>query len=239
MVPIYIIIVLFAARLAWHIVCLVRYYRSAYFKGTHQHYFSVMRDPGKRGECLLYKSLKHFEEDGAHFLFNVYIPQNNERTTEIDAIMIHSSGVYVFENKNYTGQIYGGPNDAMWCQRIRKEDGKGFTKNDFWNPIRQNDLHIRHLKRLFPDAHPIHSVIVFGNRSELQNVSECINGDFSICHTSSAANIVTRLSVICGHAGSIDQERVEQLYAAMYSYSQVSAKVKLKHIVNIQKNHQK
>ena len=39
--------------------------------------------------------------DGASFLFNCYLPMENKETTEIDAIMIHHSGIYVFESKNY------------------------------------------------------------------------------------------------------------------------------------------
>ena len=38
---------------------------------------------------------------------NLYVPQGGGRVTEIDMVLIHNSGIYVLEIKNYSGWIYG------------------------------------------------------------------------------------------------------------------------------------
>mgnify|MGYP002509292044 CR=1 FL=1 len=35
-------------------------------------------------------------------LFNLYIPKDNGETTELDVVLLHESGIYVFESKNYS-----------------------------------------------------------------------------------------------------------------------------------------
>ena len=79
------------------------YNKSQYRKITKNSFWDVEFDKGKNGEYKIYKSLFHYEMDGASFLFNCYLPMENKETTEIDAIMIHHSGIYVFESKNYGG----------------------------------------------------------------------------------------------------------------------------------------
>ena len=54
------------------------YKNSTYYQITQHSYSSVKDDLGKYGEYLTYKYLKIFEVDGAKFLFNVYIPKEEE-----------------------------------------------------------------------------------------------------------------------------------------------------------------
>ena len=67
-------------------------------------------------EYLTYRYLRKFEKAGAKFLFNVYIPKENEETTEIDVLMISCKGLFVFESKNYGGWIFGSDNQKYWYQ---------------------------------------------------------------------------------------------------------------------------
>lgn len=226
-----VIAILFVARMVWHVVCKLQYYRSAYFKNTHKSYLSVMRDTGRRGEYLLYRELRSFEKNGARFLFNTYLPLSSERTTEADIIMIHSSGLFVFENKNYAGWIFGDPNGQNWTQCIHHRDGRGVRKEQFLNPIRQNDLHIRAIKKTIQEVCPIYSVIVFGNRCELKNLSESVTKDYTICRTSSVESFVTKIGAI--HKCDISQDRVEKMYDSLLPHSQVSKEIKRTHVVNI------
>ena len=58
-------------------------------------------------EDVLIKNSKIYEDYGAKILRNLYIPYGNqEKTTEIDALMIYETGIYVFESKDYSGWIY-------------------------------------------------------------------------------------------------------------------------------------
>jgi hypothetical protein len=88
-------------------------------RGTNRHRCQDSWEKGKSGEYLVYKVLQNYEKDGAKFLFNCYLPKNNNNdTTEIDVIMIHNSGIYVFESKNYSGWIFGSEHQQKWTQTL-------------------------------------------------------------------------------------------------------------------------
>lgn len=104
-----------------------QYKKTEYYAVTHAPYFSVMLDAGRLGEYDTYqhlKSLKGYKK----FLFNCYIPKEDEETTEIDVIMLHESGIYVFESKNYSGWIFGTENQKQWTQSLPA--GRGRSKKE-------------------------------------------------------------------------------------------------------------
>lgn len=113
------------------------------------------RGKGYYGEylvfCELYKTLSGYGK----ILMNLNIPVNGSKTTEIDLLLIHEKGVYVFEIKHYKGTIYGSDTDNIWTQYFRTA-----KNNTFKNPIKQNQYHIDALRKLYPNV-PIHSCIVF------------------------------------------------------------------------------
>ena len=86
---------------------------------------------------------------------NLELPVSNNKTTEIDLLLIHETGLYVFEIKHYKGTIYGKDTDRTWTQYFRTE-----KNNTFINPIEQNRYHISAINKMYPDF-PIHSIIVF------------------------------------------------------------------------------
>ncbi len=63
-----------------------------------------------------------------------YLPTENG-VTEIDAVFIHESGVYVFECKHMTGAVSGKLRDRMWT---KTGDGRVLS---FQNPVLQNRRH--------------------------------------------------------------------------------------------------
>ncbi len=115
------------------------------------------RGKGYYGEYLLFCELHESIIGNSKILMNLNVPIDNSKTTEIDLILIHETGLYVFEIKHYKGTIYGKDNDAIWTQYFRT-----VKNNTFKNPIEQNRYHIQALKKLFPEM-PIHSCIVFTN----------------------------------------------------------------------------
>ena len=76
-----------------------QFYKTTYHKITHNSYRKIQKDKGAYGEYQIYQNLASYERDGAHFLFNCYLPWRSGETTEVDALMIHHSGIYVFESK--------------------------------------------------------------------------------------------------------------------------------------------
>lgn len=121
--------------------------KTTYHKITHNSYRKIQKDKGAHGEYQIYRNLASYERDGARFLFNCYLPWRSGETTEIDALMIHHSGIYVFESKNYGGVIAGKEADRYWTQTLPAK-GHSTTQNSFFNPILQNRSHISCLKEL-------------------------------------------------------------------------------------------
>lgn len=115
------------------------------------------RGKGYYGEYLVFSELYRNVTGACKILMNLEIPSNYGKTTEIDLVLIHETGLYVFEIKHYKGTIYGNANDETWTQYFRTTSNK-----HFFNPIVQNRLHISALERLFPNI-PMHSYIVFTN----------------------------------------------------------------------------
>lgn len=64
------------------------------------------QDKGQAGENQIHQSLNRLEGQSA-ILQNCYLPLKNSGTTEVDLILIHESGIYVIESKNYSGWIFG------------------------------------------------------------------------------------------------------------------------------------
>lgn len=128
---------------------------------------------GQWGEYLTEYLLNEHNLPGKLKVFtNLYIPNQDKesyaKTTEIDVMMIHETGIYVFESKNYSGWIYGDADKRQWTQTL-----KNGWKNKFYNPILQNRSHIQALSEYLslPREH-FHSYIVFSERCELKRVPE-------------------------------------------------------------------
>lgn len=123
---------------------------------------------GQIGEFATEYALTNDNLDGQLVVLkNVYIPMRG-KTTEIDLIMIHEKGIFVFESKNYSGWIFGSVDQLNWTQSLQNGD-----KNRFYNPIRQNRTHIRALAEfLEKPMSDFVSCIVFSERCTLKKVPE-------------------------------------------------------------------
>lgn len=123
---------------------------------------------GQYGEWRTEYALTHDNLPGRLVVLkNIYVPMK-DKTTELDLLMLHEKGIFVFESKNYSGWIFGDADGLKWTQRL--QNGQ---KNRFYNPIRQNRTHIKALAaylRLPVDAFT--SYIVFSERCTLKKVPE-------------------------------------------------------------------
>lgn len=207
------------------------YKKTSYYKITHNEYDKVVDDKGLEGEYLLYQKLAAYEKEGAKLLFNCYIPKRDGKLTEIDAIMIHRSGIYVFESKNYSGWIFGSENDEQWTQSLL---GKGYEaqKEHFFNPVLQNKLHIKHLSRILRGyERKIYSVIVFSNRCELKSItitSPCIK-------VLQRHELQSSLSEYMAQS-LLTETDVQKIYELLHQYTQVNDLQKREHLQNVEDN---
>jgi hypothetical protein len=204
------------------------YLKSEYFATTKTPYRKMRRDKGLYGEYLIYKQLTRL--DGyKRFLFNCYIPKDDGTTSEIDVILLHSSGIYVFESKNYSGWIFGAENQKMWTQTF--PNGR---KEKFYNPIMQNSTHVKWLMNILPDIDKsiFYSIIVFSERCELKKISLTTNDHIVLKRSS----LMRAFFEKTGNE-ELSDDTVESIYQKLYPHTQISEVMKVAHINSITKEH--
>lgn len=210
------------------------YLNSSYYLSTHLPLNIVKNDKGKYGEYTIFKVLETQEKYGAKFLFNCYLPKENNETTEIDIILLTLNGIIVFESKNYRGWIYGNENQKIWTQTLPA--GNKIQKEHFYNPIIQNKSHIKILKNFIGTNIPIYSVIVFSNDCKLENVTAS-DPMTEIIRLQNLTTTTTHLLNL--QPNSLTQDMLISIYNKLYPYTQVPEEVKRKHIEDIQAKKQR
>lgn len=207
------------------------YEQTEYYQQTNIPYWTVLHNKGNLGEYYTYDNLK--ELNGyKRFLFNVYIPKENGETTEIDVILLHESGIYVFESKNYGGWIFGNENQRYWKQTFRTE------RNWFFNPIMQNKTHIKWLQKYLDNGSdlPFYSFILFSDRCQLVNIT-LTSGKHFVIHRHDVLNAVNKVTTSVGTRLTPDE--IDELHYKLYSLTQVSEAEKQQHIKDVQKKYNK
>lgn len=172
-------------------------------------------DKGRYLERLTYKSLRHFENNGGKFLFNLLIPKKSGGVTEIDVLLICAKGIFVFECKNFSGWIFGDDLQKKWTQTLAIGRGR-CHKEQFYNPIMQNASHIKHLKNLIDRTIPTWSVIVFSDKSVFKNVT--IRSNVNVINHSGVASLVAE---ICNKTQEIyyTAAEINDIYSKLYPYT--------------------
>ena len=206
------------------------YKKSSYYLVTKTSPIQFYFDKGKLGEYLTYKNLRSAEKNGAKFLFNIYIPKGEEETTEIDVLMIHAKGLFVFESKNYSGWIFGSEHQKNWYQTLPQGKGRS-RKESFYNPIMQNRTHIKHLKALVGEDIPTYSVITFSERCTLKKI-EVKSDDVCVINRDKVYDTVV---AVCAQRSSavLSNEQISEIYEKLYPYTQVSDEIREQHIQKI------
>ncbi|WP_432650241.1 nuclease-related domain-containing protein [Huintestinicola sp.] len=123
---------------------------------------------GDMGEFAVNLLLKYSAAGKLKTIRNIYVPLNDGKTSEIDIVVVHNTGLYAVECKNYSGWIFGSADNRYWTQTFA--NGK---KYQFYNPVLQNKYHIKALSRyLAVNESCIKSYIVFGTECTLKKVPE-------------------------------------------------------------------
>lgn len=182
---------------------------------------------GKLGEVLTAKELKYVQLFGrkGRILRNIYVPKDNGETSEIDLLYITQKGIFVFESKNYSGWIFGDEKIQKWTMMLPNKE-----KHSFYNPIKQNQTHIKWLRSYIGEEIPLFSIIVFSERCELKKVTitsqdiKVIKRDF----TYAAVRDIWNKNKDC-----LSGEEVESLYKNLQKLTKVSEETKEVHIQNI------
>lgn len=210
------------------------YENTEYYIQTKNPYLKVMRDKGLLGEFYTYKYLKNLK-GYKRYLFNCYLPKDNGETTEIDVILLHESGIYVFESKNYSGWIFGTETQKYWTQTLPTGRGKS-QKSKFFNPIIQNKVHLKWLQAFLGDnINDIYSYIVFSDRCKLKNINLTSNNHYVI----NRYNILGAVNQNVKKVGiKFTANEIDDLYKKLYPLTQVDEVKKQEHIENIKRKQQ-
>ena len=183
---------------------------------------------GKHGEKLTERELKLVKLLGrkGKTLRNVYLPKENGETSEIDVMYITQKGIFVFESKNYSGWIFGNEKGTYWTAMLPNKQ-----KNSFYNPVKQNQTHLKWLQKYVGDHIPLFSIIVFSERCELKKV-EMVSPDIKVIKRD--RTYATVRDIWDSHEDAVSDEDVLALYKNLKQLTNVDAAVKAAHIANIQ-----
>ena len=139
---------------------------------------------GEEGEKLV-ESLINKDQSFHRLINNLVLLGENGVSHQIDHILIRNNGVFVIETKNYYGEIKGSEEDSFWTRTyFVKRKPKSVS---FHNPLKQNQSHIRIIKRLIGKDYPIYCFVVFTQN----NVNHL--GLFNVCN---ADDLLNRIKLI-------------------------------------------
>ena len=160
-------------------------------------------------------------------LHNIYIPYRG-RTAEIDILLIHETGIYVIESKNYSGWIFGSAEQQQWTQMLNKN-----TKNRFYNPIKQNTTHIIALSQfLHINKSIMKSFIVFSERCELKKVPNN-TAEYTIIKRNRLLEEIKKQIAIRNNI--LTPDTIDRIFETLIPLTNVSEEVKQQHINDINK----
>lgn len=126
---------------------------------------------------LILKLIKNGISPKAIF-HDLYVPQGRNQYGQIDLVVATRVGLLVFEVKDYSGWIYGTGYKHQWTKVLNY----GKLKYKFYNPILQNQQHIKDLRRQSSQFNqlPYYSIIVFDGNCELKNITHIPYNTFVI-----------------------------------------------------------
>ena len=109
---------------------------------------------------------------------DLYVKKNNGDFSQIDLVVATKVGIIVIEVKDFSGWIFGNGNYSQWTQVL----AYGKRKYRFYNPIMQNNNHIKVLKKQLKQFEniPFFSIVLFYGDCVLKDVSFVPNGTFLV-----------------------------------------------------------
>lgn len=186
---------------------------------------------GKMGEVYTARKLKLVKLFGrkGKILRNVYIPKNNGETSEIDVLFITQKGIFVIESKNYSGWIFGSENQYKWTMMLPNKE-----KHSFYNPIKQNQTHMKWLRNYLGTEIPLFSLIVFSERCELKKVT-VEDPDIKVIKRN--RTYATVCDIWNEKEDTLSDEEVDAVYQKLKKLTKISNAEKETHIQNIKEKY--
>lgn len=178
---------------------------------------------GEQGEVMLRQHTDlSLAGKGYHALHDLLIPLY-ESTTQIDHLYVSRYGIFVVETKNYAGWIYGDAKQKQWTQVLYQQ------KRRFYNPLKQNETHIKALAYLLKlPMETFHSIVVFVGEAEFKTALPD-----NVLQGADISGYVHRF-----RRSLLSQAQVDEIYATLSQkrYRATAAK-KRRHVRDVQGRH--
>lgn len=175
----------------------------------------IIENQGEREVAEVLKKIKGYK------LLNDILIKNQDKTTQIDHVLIGKKGIFVIETKDFSGIIKGEEYSKVWTQII-----KGYS-NEFYNPIRQNYGHIKALENLTKRRNIFISTIVFTDKSNIEEVDT----ETAVIQLKDLKKFIKKYPSNI----NINKEEIESIYNLIKKNNINSSRIRKKHVKNINK----
>lgn len=174
----------------------------------------VFPPKGKAGEMQVAKILSRLPHD-QYMVINDLLVANNGQTTQIDHVVVSEFGIFIIETKFYQGVIYGSSDSEYWTQNIYGNRYK------FWNPIFQNEGHVRKLSHILyaVPPHSFVSIVAFSEQATLRV------RDSRVMYWHQLGNAIRSHSQKC-----LSPEQVQQVYKTLLQANIDSEEIRKQHV---------
>ena len=176
------------------------------------------------GELIIKIHLKRLNNEEYKVLNDITVQLEDGTTAQIDHVVVSKYGVFVIETKNYKGWIVGNENAYYWKQVIYKR------KEKLYNPLMQNDVHIKRLEEVLKHIKDIKfvSIVAFTLRADIK-----VKTDKNLIYSLKLTKTIKKYT-----EEVMNQEKVNQIYETINSLSVKDRAVKKEHVNKI-KNYKK
>lgn len=210
------LIVVLVLVVGYFIVAIYRHDDSKFSKLTGYSYFDLWTNKKAKAANKLVVALDKVK--GPHkVLVDLQVP-NGKSFQQIDALLIHESGIYVIDVKKMSGWISGREQDNEWTQLLHRN-----KTNTFPNPLRENKRGIQALQEILPEVNRdlFETLILFTNDCSFQQI-ELYSNNVDVIKTPGLNSWVNSLG-----GDVLSQSEIDSLYIALEGYMQVKKKLVL------------
>ena len=123
---------------------------------------------GKIGEYVTQKIVEPYcNKKGYSYLYDVVINNDNEKSSQIDHLIITRRGIAVINTEFNTGTIFGSEYDKNWTNIIKKRKNI-IQENPYDNPLSENYEHIEVLKKIIDKDVEYYNIAVFMDKVDFK-----------------------------------------------------------------------
>jgi hypothetical protein len=156
---------------------------------------------GWLGEYQVRRIIGKNNPNKSKYVINNLTFNDGTKSVQIDHLIISPSGLIVIETKNRVGKIYGKEDDLNWTVVFKY----GKEKASMFNPVKQNQGHLKSLEKILSVKTPMNSIIVFTKNADLREIS---TQSTPVVYANSLKQFIKEYSV----ASAISSEQVLDIY---------------------------